>query len=88
MSYGLITMKNNETRRTDLNLAAARIMLAPISAAAQQSQLGALAKAARARLTSTQPCPACESEGPHEHNGDALDPTLLCVSCGETFDES
>lgn len=35
-------------------------------------------------LSITVPCPECGSKGPHDTNGDRLDPTTLCAkpSCG------
>lgn len=32
------------------------------------------------------PCVHCDSEGPHEGNGDRVDPTFLCPECGELTD--
>lgn len=31
-------------------------------------------------------CPECSSHGPHDFNGDNVDPSFLCNSCGYSFD--
>jgi hypothetical protein len=30
-------------------------------------------------------CPECDHQGPHDSNGDRLDPQALCTGCGMVF---
>lgn len=70
----------------DFNTYALRAMLSNSSQAETSRKLKAAAALAAAKMGHAvhQACPECGSSGPHDSNGDRLDPQALC-GCGHLF---
>lgn len=74
-------MKTTQRRQT-LNEVALDLLLA-----GKEKQLTKLAMAAKKHVEGRVECPDCGDEGPHDHNGDRLDPTFCCNACGMHFSD-
>jgi hypothetical protein len=68
--------------------AALRILLdTRLTKSERDTRLAGLACKVSDAIECRAECPECGHYGPHEHNGDRLDPTLCCVECGAHFAE-
>lgn len=80
-------MKTTNRTPTADQIALSILLDTKLTRAQAEKKLSRFANELSAHAKGEVECPECGDKGPHDHNGDRLDPQFCCSACGMHFND-